>query len=141
MNPSGFPSRVDHVGMLVKDIEASAAEFAERLGLTPEIDEVVSSVNVRLLYLRCPGDNSPTYIQLVQPLAEGSLSEQLRLNGEGLHHVCFAVDDIPDLLSQLGATEQTMVIIGGRSRRTCFLTDKVSGMLVELTEKVTIDSQ
>lgn len=141
MGDSAFPSRIDHVGMLVRNIDASAIDFVERLGMTLEIDEIVASVNVRLLYLRCADDDSPTYVQLVQPLGDGPLADHLRINGDGLHHVCFAVDDIPDLLDELGVTAETKVIIGGRSRRTCFLTGRVSGLLVELTENVTFEPQ
>jgi methylmalonyl-CoA/ethylmalonyl-CoA epimerase len=134
MDDSLFPNRIDHIGLLVHDIETSAIDLIQRLGMTREIDEIVKSVNVRLLYLRCLGDESPTFIQLVQPLGEGPLSDFLNTHGEGLHHVCFAVNDIPQLLNTMGVSTQTKVIIGGRSHRTCFLTDRLSGMLVELTE-------
>ena len=53
--------------------------------------------------------------------------------GEGLHHICFAVDDMEQAL--VGSAQSIdSIFAGGRERRTCFLEDQPLNVLIELTE-------
>jgi catechol 2,3-dioxygenase-like lactoylglutathione lyase family enzyme len=101
MDAEGTFRRIDHVGVVVRDIELTRAAYVRDLGLEPDGEEVVGSVNVRLAYLKCRGDRDPAYLQLVQPLGPGPVADFLAEHGEGLHHVCFGVPDISRALRQI----------------------------------------
>lgn len=122
--------RIDHVGVLVRDADIAAARFVAQLGLERGIDWTEPDGRFRLLYLEA-GD---TTLQLVQPLAEGPLATALATSGEGLHHVCFAVDDLDRSLTDLAAPTISDPYLGGKGTRVCFLADRTHGVLVELTE-------
>jgi methylmalonyl-CoA/ethylmalonyl-CoA epimerase len=131
---AAVPARfVDHVGIVVADADEAAARFTARFGLTVLHDEVVTAVGVRLVYLVGADRSVPTTVQLVEPVAEGPVKNHFERAGEGVHHVCFAVDDLDTTLSALG-DGQTQVFSGGRGRRSCFLSGQTCGTLIELAE-------
>jgi methylmalonyl-CoA/ethylmalonyl-CoA epimerase len=126
-------NRIDHVGVVVPDALAAAAQFEVSLGLTIDEDEVIEDVGVRLVYL--VGRQGPGYcdLQLVEPLRDGPLRAHLTEHGQGPHHVCFTTDDIDASVLGLGDSEAT-VFRGGKGRRACFLSERIAGVLVELIE-------
>ncbi|OGO59564.1 MAG: hypothetical protein A2V85_06470 [Chloroflexi bacterium RBG_16_72_14] len=85
---------------------------------------------IRLAYL----DLGDTTIQLVQPLRNGAISEWLDLHGEGLHHICFLVDDVTRTLDALDDQGRRFTYLGGRGADVCFIDEAPCGVLVELTE-------
>jgi len=120
---------VDHVAVLVRDIEASLPEFRALLGIEPISDETLVDPPVRLVHFDCGNVD----LQLVQPTAEGRLSADLERMGEGLHHVCFRVADMDAAREHLRSTEPTFT--GGNGRTACFLADRPAGLYVELIER------
>ena len=83
--------RLDHVAVAVKDTEAALAYFRDRLGLRVAAVDEPPEVPVRLTYL----DLGNTWLQLVEPLDPAHpLAAWLEANGDGLHHICFGVDDV-----------------------------------------------
>jgi methylmalonyl-CoA/ethylmalonyl-CoA epimerase len=122
--------KVDHIALAVKNIDASISYFLDELGLKLIDDEIIHDVGVRLAYLDCGN----TMIQLVQPLSDGPLKKFLEEKGEGLHHICFAVEDIPVALKKLNGEETTKFFEGGRNRICSNLQTEPSGLKIELTE-------
>jgi methylmalonyl-CoA epimerase len=133
--PGASVRRIDHVGMLVRDADIAATRFVTQLGLTRGTDWVEPGGRFRLLYLEA-GD---TTLQLVQPLADGPLATALAANGEGLHHICFAVDDLDRALTGLAVPVAGPPYVGGKGTRVCFLAEPTHGVVVELTEAVARD--
>lgn len=129
--------RIDHVGVVVRDVEASSREFVERLGMTVTAMSDLADGSARLLYLEA-GDST---LQLVQPLQPGNLADFLAANGEGLHHVCFMVDVLEPALGGLSgeADRVDSIYMGGRGCRVVFLGARSAGVLVELTETAAVD--
>lgn len=125
-----FARRIDHVGVVVRDIDAAAAHFEMRFSLTRAVDWDDPAGRFRLAYLEC-GD---TTLQLVQPLADGPIATHLRTKGEGLHHICFAVDDLPGAVATGLLRIEGVPYVGGKGSQVCFLSDPVHGVVVELTE-------
>jgi methylmalonyl-CoA/ethylmalonyl-CoA epimerase len=83
--------KINHIAIVVNDIEKALKPYQESLGLQPTEIEYVESFNVKVVFLPI-GD---TQIELVEPLdKEGDLVEFLRETGGGLHHIAFEVDDI-----------------------------------------------
>ncbi|GAA5059894.1 methylmalonyl-CoA epimerase [Thermocatellispora tengchongensis] len=122
---------VDHVAIAVHDADKAMTFYTERLGLTLIGDEEAEEPGVRLAYL----DGGNVMIQLVQPLREGPVARFMREHGEGLHHVCFNVPRIEEVLAALPGEADARIFMGGRGRRACFLLQEPNGVRVELTEK------
>jgi len=122
--------QIDHVAIAVHNIDASLPYYTEQLGLAVIHDEEVPSAGVRMVYLAA----GPALIQLVQPIGESPIRDFLEQKGEGLHHLCFSVKSIPDTLAALDGERDASITVGGRSRRTCFLSAKPNNVTVELTE-------
>lgn len=132
-NSQPIAKRIDHVGIAVRDIEASLPYFVDALGLTVAVDVCLADGSARLAYLEA-GD---TTLQLVQPLQPGPVADYIATHGEGLHHVCFAVDDVVGALQKLPGGEPTdRVYAGGKGCRVSFITARPSGVNVELTETI-----
>jgi methylmalonyl-CoA/ethylmalonyl-CoA epimerase len=135
-DPAAFT--IDHVAIIVHDADVVAARFAETLGLVAEHDEILPDLGVRLLHLvpaSAGSQDAPvTSVQLVQPVAEGPMASRLDAQGEGLHHICFAVGDVRAALAALPGEAATRVFTGARQRRACFLTQQIGGALIELVE-------
>lgn len=90
--------KINHIAIIVKDIEKALIPYREGLGLKETEIEYVESYNVRVVFLPI-GD---TQIELVQPLGdEGELVEFLQKTGGGLHHIALEVDDIQKTLQNM----------------------------------------
>jgi methylmalonyl-CoA/ethylmalonyl-CoA epimerase len=124
--------RLDHVAIVVRNT-ADALEFYEaRLGLRVHSTEVIGTPHVRLTYL----DAGNAYLQLVEPLdGASSLATWLDENGEGLHHVCFGVDDVEQAVASMSDPDAEIVLGNGRGRVSSFVTAAGShGVRIECTE-------
>lgn len=110
---------VDHVAIAVFDADVALAHFRDRLGLAVVHDERNQTAGARLVYL----DAGPILLQLVAPLRDDApVAAHLRAHGEGLHHLCFATDDVPGTAAALAGTEADAVAIGsGRGRPSAFV--------------------
>lgn len=131
--PAGDGDHVDHVGIVVRDIDASLAFYRGLLGFVPFGDESLPEVGVRVIYLASNQPGSTT-LQLVQPTKAGPLKDFLDTEGDGLHHICLAVEDIPAALTRLAPGTSVRIVVGGRGRRACFLPELREGLRIELTE-------
>jgi methylmalonyl-CoA/ethylmalonyl-CoA epimerase len=123
--------RLDHVAVLVRDTESALGFYSGRLGLSVASSEEIASPHVRLTYL----DAGNAYLQLVEPLDEESpLARWLDEHGEGLHHICFGVDDVADAISALSDPGTDVVLGSGRGRPSGFISAaSANGVLVECT--------
>jgi methylmalonyl-CoA/ethylmalonyl-CoA epimerase len=123
--------RLDHVGVAVADTERALEYFCGRLGLSVVASDVVEKPHVRLTYL----DAGNAYIQLVEPLDRDSpIAAHVAEHGEGIHHVCFGVDDVEAAAGQL-ADSGKVSLGGGRGRLSAFVPGpRHHGVSVECTE-------
>lgn len=127
---------LDHVGIAVEDLDAAIAGYRSRYGVEPLYRERVESQGVEEAMIPVGG----SFVQLLQPLdPDTPVGRFLRRNGEGLHHVAYAVANIETALAHL-ASEGVRLIdeqprTGGRGARIAFVhpTD-LAGTLVELVE-------
>lgn len=125
--------KIDHVAIAAHDADASSQWFEEVLGLERIHDEVVNDVGVRLLWL-APKDAAAgeTRFQIVQPLGPGAITDFLAQKGEGLHHVCFTVDNAEDFLRSRG--QLSGIFIGGYGLPCAFLKATPEGVAVEIVQ-------
>jgi methylmalonyl-CoA/ethylmalonyl-CoA epimerase len=126
----GTVMNIDHIAVAVRDIDASLSYYVDQLGFALVQDELLPAAGVRLVYLS--GGN--TMLQLVQPVAPCPVADFLAQNGEGLHHICLQVDDIPRFLHGLPGQAAVPVVMAGRGRRACFLASPPNGLRIEVTE-------
>lgn len=124
----GLLSGVDHVAVVVADIDQALASF-KKFGFRIASDESLTQPPVRLVHL----DAGNVDLQMVQPLGPGALADDLRDRGPGLHHVCFGVPGLADSLADLEESGDA-AFTGGQGRRACFLTSRPSQLQIELIE-------
>ena len=103
------------------------------LAFGSDTDEIVEAVGVRLVYLIGEDRSEQCAVQLVEPMRDGPIASYLKDHGEGPHHVCFVAPDVTYALEALGDKDAN-VFLGGKGRRACFLSGRLSGVLVELVE-------
>jgi methylmalonyl-CoA epimerase len=134
-----MPKRIDHVAIIVRNIEQALAFYRDTLGITPSEIKEVPTEQVRIAFLPMGGPGG-SEIELIEPTVPGStLTKYLEKRGEGLHHICLEVDNIDEALQEMkdkGAPvldQQPRVAAEGRA---IFLHPKgTSGVLLELIEK------
>ena len=128
--------RLDHVALVVQNTDEALRFYRDRLGLRIVSCEEIPVPHVRLTHL----DAGNAYIQLVEPLDDSPLQTWLNEHGEGLHHVCFAVDDVEGAVSDLSDDGGPIALGSGRGRVSGFVTTAGShGVSIECTEFVKAD--
>jgi methylmalonyl-CoA/ethylmalonyl-CoA epimerase len=134
-------TRIDHVGIAVRDLEASVEFYTTTFGLTVAGRETNDAQGVREAMLHvadAPGGAS--YVQLLEPLADDTpVGKFLAARGEGVHHVGYGVVDVAQALDEL--REQGIRLVDERPRHgslgasIAFLHPKsVGGVLTELVQ-------
>ncbi len=126
--------RLDHVAVLVRDTEQALRFYVGKLGLRVASEEEIRTPHVRLTYL----DAGNAYVQLVEPLdADSPLAAWLEEHGEGLHHICFGVDDVPAAVAELSDAGSEPVLGSGRGGVSAFVaTADANGVRIECTQFV-----
>lgn len=126
-------TKLNHVAIVVRDIEESLKFWEESLGLSLDHIEVIPSQKSRVAFIPV-GDSE---IELVQPTSsETGLAAYLEKRGEGMHHLCLEVDDIDAKLAELKEKgtrliNETAEVLPGR--RMAFIHPKAgNGVLIEL---------
>ena len=130
-------NQIDHLAVVVEDIEASLAFWRDALGLDVSDLKDVPEESARVAFLPV-GDSK---IELVQPTDAGTgLARYLAKRGPGLHHICLEVSDIESMLGSLKEkgvrliNEQPRVKAGG-VKYAFIHPESTQGVLVELYEK------
>jgi methylmalonyl-CoA/ethylmalonyl-CoA epimerase len=128
--------RIDHIAIVVKDIEQPLSFWKDALGLElTHVEEVPSQESI-VAFL--PSGQSE--IELVQPTTPTSgIAKYLTKRGPGMHHICFEVDDIEATLARLKERGVELInetpTLGADGKRIAFIHPRsTSGVLVELYE-------
>ncbi len=99
-------NKIEHIGIAVKDIEASNKIFADILGVAPYKTEEVTSENVLTSFFQI----GETKIELLQATSnESAISKFLEKNKEGIHHIAFEVSDIYAEIERLKSLGYLMI--------------------------------
>jgi methylmalonyl-CoA epimerase len=134
-----MPRRIDHVAIIVRNLEQALLFYRDTLGITPSEIKDVPTEQVRIAFLPLGGPGG-SEIELIEPItSDSSLSAFLEKRGEGLHHVCLEVDDIDVALKELRDKEAPVLDQQPRlaaEGRAIFLHPKgTHGVLLELLER------
>src|ERR1700681_547292 len=96
-----MPKRIDHVAIIVRNIEQALAFYRDTLGILPSEIKEVPSEQVRIAFLPMGGPGG-SEIELIEPTTSAStLTKYLEKRGEGLHHICLEVDNIDVALQEM----------------------------------------
>lgn len=124
---------LDHIGIAVKSLDA--ATIYKDLGLTVEHVETVETQKVRTAFLSVGDAN----LELLEPTSPDSpIAKFIEKRGEGIHHLCFRVDDIDAHLAALKAKGYRLIneapVPGAHGCRVAFLHPAAgNGVLIELS--------
>jgi methylmalonyl-CoA/ethylmalonyl-CoA epimerase len=128
--------RIDHIAVVVDDLDKTLAFWQEALGLQIERIEDVPAEKSRVAFLPVAGSE----IEVVQPTtADSGLGRYLEKRGPGMHHLCLEVDDIQGMLAQLKEKgiqliNQTPVVTPSGKKYAFIHPKSTHGVLVELYE-------
>ena len=132
-----FKIELDHIGIATPSIENS--DFFKTLGLSEGGVEVVDSEGVKVAFF---GTENRANIELLEPTnSESPIAKFMDKRSPGIHHICFRVQGIDQLVAHL--KEKGVRLIneeprpGAHNCRVVFIHPKsTGGVLVELSEKV-----
>lgn len=127
-------NKIEHIGIAVKDLDASNALFSALFNKAPYKQEEVASEGVITSFFEA----GPNKIELLAATNEDSaIYKFIEKKGEGIHHIAFAVDDIEAEIARLKSEGFTMIHeqpkVGADGKVIAFLHPKsTNGVLIEL---------
>src|SRR6266536_744542 len=134
-----MPKRIDHVAIIVRNIEQALVFYRDTLGIAPSEIKEVPTEQVRIAFLPMGGPGG-SEIELIEPTTpDSSLTRFLEKRGEGLHHICLEVADIDAALAEM--QEKGVAVLDKQPRiaaagRAIFLHPKAAnGVLLDLVER------
>ena len=131
--------KVNHIAVVVPDLDAAMRFWVDTLGLELSHKEHVASQAVDVAFLPV-GDSK---IELIQSThSESGVARYLDKRGPGMHHICFEVDNLEAALAKLAKADVALInespVLGSDGRKFAFIHPKsANGVLVELYELVT----
>jgi len=130
-------NKIDHIGIAVKNLEKAKEFYEKSLGLTPSPVEPVPSQMVTTVFFKI-GDSKIEFLEGSSP--ESPITKFIEKKGEGIHHICYEVDDLEETLSELQKSGIQLIDksprVGAHGKKIAFIHPKsTNGILTELTEK------
>jgi methylmalonyl-CoA epimerase len=90
-------AQIDHIGIAVKSL-AAAKSIYDKLGLSVSPEETVEQEQVRVVMVPV----GESRLELLEATSEDStIAKFIAKRGEGLHHVCLRVPDLPAVVERL----------------------------------------
>lgn len=125
--------KINHIAVVVENIDDSLAFWRDGLGLNMGKIQEVPQEEVKVAFL----DAGESHIELVSPTTDDSgIAKYLAKKGQGMHHICFEVEDIVAALDHMKATGIELINEEPRERdgrKYAFIHPKsTGGVLVEL---------
>ena len=129
--------KVEHIGIAVKNLQASVPLFEKLLNVNCYKTETVESEKVNTAFFQ----QGETKIELLEGIEGGGVIDKfIEKKGEGIHHIAFEVKDIKAEMKRL--KEQGFQLlseepkIGADNKLVCFLHPKsTNGVLVEICQE------
>lgn len=128
--------KLDHIGIAVSSIEEALRTY-QSLGFQIADIVTIEEQKVRLAIL----PTGESQIELLEPTDDSSLIKRfLEKKGEGIHHLCFKVENLAQKVSELNNTNIQILdqipCRGYENRKVAFLHPKTThGVLIELVEE------
>jgi methylmalonyl-CoA/ethylmalonyl-CoA epimerase len=127
--------KIHHVGIVVRSIADAYTFYRDTLSLPVHKEDIIQDQGVKAALLTI-GESE---IELLEPIAPGTgVARFLERRGEGLHHLCFATDNVGQELE--AAKAKGLEVIDQQPRpglagMICFVHPKAShGVLIEYAQ-------
>lgn len=130
------PIKIDHLAVVVEDMEAALKFWRDALGLPLGGTEHNEQEAVEIAFLPV----GEARVELLKPITDDNgIAKYLAKRGPGMHHVCIAVTNIEGAMAQLAASGIQLINETPRVRedgtRYAFVHPKsTGGVMVELYE-------
>ena len=130
--------KIEHLGIAVKDIEASNILFEKLLGTSHYKIEEVASEGVKTSFFKI----GHSKIELLEATNENSpIAKFIEKRGEGIHHIAFDVANIEAEVERLKKEGFTVLNEtpkkGADNKKVVFLHPKTTnGVLIELCQDI-----
>ncbi len=130
-------NRINHVAIVVDDMEKSLAFWRDVLGLKLAGLRDAPSEKSQVAFL----PTGESEIELVKPTTDDSgIAKYLAKRGPGMHHICLEVDDIDAMLENLKSANIRLINEEPRTsadgRKYAFVhPESTGGVLVELYQQ------
>ncbi len=128
---------VEHIGIAVRNLDDAKKIYCELLGLECTGEMNLPERGVKVAFL----ETGNTKVELLEGIGDESpVTKFVDRHGPGVHHLCFEVNDIERVLSELAESGLRLIDEkprpGAEGKLVAFLHPKSpSGVLIELTEK------
>lgn len=135
--------KIEHIGIAVKDLDASNEIYARLLGKSHYKMEEVLTEGVRTSFF----ETGPNKIELLEATHDDSpIAKFIQKRGEGIHHIAFAVENIVEEMERLKNEGFTLLNDkpkkGADNKWVAFVHPKTtSGVLVELCQERIVKSK
>jgi methylmalonyl-CoA/ethylmalonyl-CoA epimerase len=133
--PTRTGATIAHIGIAVRDLEAILPFYRSVL----ELEDVPldNSDGARIAGLAA-GDSLVELLEAKDPASP--IGKFVAARGPGIHHICFAVDDLDAALVRCRAAGLRLIDetprVGAEGKRIAFIhPSSTAGVLVELTER------
>jgi len=129
-------SRIDHIGIAVRDLDQAIQVYERLLGLHVSGRERLEREGIEVALIPI----GESRIELITPLhPESKVEKFLKDRGEAVHHVAYATDDVAASLERAGAAGAQLLDAvarpGTHGTRIGFVHPKsVCGVLTEFVE-------
>jgi methylmalonyl-CoA/ethylmalonyl-CoA epimerase len=126
--------KISHVGLAVRSIAEALPFYREILGL--EEESLADTDGARIAGVDAGG----TLVELLEAEREDSpIARFIARRGPGIHHICFAVDDLDATMERCREKGVKLIDetprVGAEGKRIAFLHPaSTAGILIELTE-------
>jgi methylmalonyl-CoA/ethylmalonyl-CoA epimerase len=131
----GLP--IDHVALAVRNTDDALRLYVDTLGMEASPTEVAADETLKVTFLT----SANARIEILEPLpGDSAVARFLEKRGEGVHHVCFVVPDLPATLERLRVAGYQLVDEQPRqnfhSRWLAFVHPKsTNGVMIELYQR------
>jgi methylmalonyl-CoA/ethylmalonyl-CoA epimerase len=130
--------KIEHIGIAVKDLDASNLLFEKLFGAPAYKQEEVASEGVKTSFFKS-GPNKIELLEATNP--ESPIAKFIERKGEGIHHIAFEVQDIIFEMKRL--QEEGFVLLnevpkkGADNKLVVFLHPKTTNnVLIELCQEL-----
>lgn len=130
--------KVEHIGIAVKDLEASNELFKTLLGKEHYKIEEVASESVKTSFFQT-GESKIELLEASNP--DSAIAKFIAKRGEGIHHIAFEVEDIHAEMKRMESEGFRLLNKapkrGADNKLVCFIHPKsANGVLVELCQTI-----
>jgi methylmalonyl-CoA/ethylmalonyl-CoA epimerase len=130
-------NKIEHIGMAVKDLKEVTKFYKDAFSCPTSEQMDIPERNLTIAFTEISG----VKLEFLMPTdKESVVAKFIDKKGEGIHHICFEVDDVEKAILELKQKGVELVEdkprMGAEGKKIVFLQPKsIFGVLIELKEK------